>query len=75
MMALNVIFEKKAITGDPAKLQEERQAISDSIHDGTQYDGVQGKWGFTDKGEMTGDIVLFQVKNNAFQKVASVPLA
>ena len=75
MMALNEIFEKKAITGDPAKLQEERQAISDSIHDGTEYDGVQGKWGFTDKGEMKGDIVLFQVKNNAFQKVASVPLA
>jgi branched-chain amino acid transport system substrate-binding protein len=75
MMALNLIFEKKGITGDPAKLQEERQAISDAIHDGTEYDGIQGKWSFSDKGEMKGDIVLFQVKSNAFQKIASVLVA
>jgi branched-chain amino acid transport system substrate-binding protein len=69
--ALKQIFEKYEITGDPAKLAEERQKITEGLADGTTYDGLQFKWKWQD-GQMMGSAFLYQVQNGKFAMVAEM---
>lgn len=68
MMAVKQCFEELNITGDPAKLAEERQAIANWFYNSPVVEGVQGPIQWT-KGELTATPVNYQVKNGAFVKV------
>jgi ABC-type branched-subunit amino acid transport system substrate-binding protein len=56
-------FEALQITGDPAKLAEERIAIRDYLNDLKDFDSVFGPVDFTD-GIRANPILLFTVENN-----------
>jgi branched-chain amino acid transport system substrate-binding protein len=67
---LKVIFESEGITGDPAKLVEERQKIVDAFGNGATYDGLQFKWKW-ENGEMKSSAFLYQVEGAGYKLVAT----
>ena len=71
MFALKQIFEKYQITGDPAKLVQEREIITKAFADGTEYDGLQFKWKWVD-GEMKASAFLYQVKGDGYVTVGKM---
>ncbi len=68
MIALKQCYEELNITGDPAKLAEERQAIANWFYNSPVVQGIQGPVQWT-KGEMTATPFNYQIKNGAFVKV------
>ena len=67
-------IETLKITGDPAKLAEERIAIRDYLNDLKDFDGVFGPVDFTD-GVRENAILLFKIENNLLSnKVELEPL-
>lgn len=66
--AVKDAIETLGITGDPAKLKEERQKIAEYLYNSKEFKGIQGnyKW---EKGKKLGTIHLFQVRDNKYQKI------
>jgi branched-chain amino acid transport system substrate-binding protein len=69
MMAVKQIYEEQGITGDPAKLAEERQMIADAFADGAIYEGLQFQWHW-ENGELKSGAFLFQVQGDKFVMVS-----
>jgi len=70
--AIKAAFEALEITGDPAKLSEERIKIRDFLWNAKDIPGVQGKWSYT-KGEKLSPMYTFQIRNNKPEIVSTLP--
>lgn len=70
--AIKAAFEALEITGDPAKLSEERTRIGDFLWNAEDIPGIQGEWGYV-KGEKVADINTFQIRNNVPVLVTTIP--
>jgi branched-chain amino acid transport system substrate-binding protein len=70
--AIKAAFEALEITGDPAKLSEERIKIRDFLWNAKDIPGVQGEWSYV-KGKKLGPIYTFQIRNNKPEIVSTLP--
>lgn len=68
IIALKACFEDLGITGDPAKLMEEREAIADWLYNSPVIEGCQGSFSWID-GVMQIDTPVFQVQNGEYVAV------
>lgn len=68
MIALKQCYEELGITGDPAKLTEEREAIAQWFYNSPEIEGIQGTFQWTN-GQMTASPFVYQVTDGAFVKV------
>jgi branched-chain amino acid transport system substrate-binding protein len=67
--AIKAAIENLGITGDPAKLADERLAIRDYLRNASGIPGLQGEWGYTD-GLKTSHLYMFQIKNNEVELIS-----
>jgi branched-chain amino acid transport system substrate-binding protein len=63
LWAIKTCFEELEITGDPAKLAEERLMIRDWFWNCQGIPGLQGDWGWTE-GEKSSSLYMFQIHAN-----------
>lgn len=63
LWAIKTCFEELGITGDPAKLAEERLMIRDWLWNCSGIPGLQGDWGWTE-GEKSSSLYMFQIHSN-----------
>ena len=65
-------FEAENITGDPAKLTEERIKIRDYINNLAGYDGLQGEFSIVNSTALK-PVTFFQIKDNRPIPIATLP--
>ena len=65
LIALKQCYEELNITGDPAKLQAERDAIANWFYNSPEIEGCQGTFKWVN-GAMMTDSLMFRVKDGAF---------
>jgi len=65
IMALKACFEDLHITGDPAKLMEEREAIAEWLNNSPEIEGCQGPFSWVD-GVMQITAPVVQVQDGAY---------
>ncbi len=65
IIALKQCYEELEITGDPAKLAEERDAIANWLYNSPEIDGIQGKFSWKN-GKLQGSPSMFIVKDGKF---------
>lgn len=65
IIALKQCYEELEITGDPAKLQEERDAIANWFYNSPEIEGCQGTFKWVN-GAMMTDALMFQVQGGKF---------
>jgi len=63
--------ETLEITGDPAKLAQEREAITNYLFNSTQFQGLQFPYQYVN-GKKVAQWFLLQIKNNEYTKAADV---
>jgi hypothetical protein len=63
LWAIKTCFEALEITGDPAKLVDERIMIRDWLWNCSGIPGLQGDWGYTE-GEKSSSLYMFQIHDN-----------
>ncbi len=72
VLAFQAAVENTNVTGDPAKLAEERQAIRDYLWNaGDIPDMTGGTWGYVN-GMKTKDLFMYQIKDNDLVLVSTV---
>jgi branched-chain amino acid transport system substrate-binding protein len=69
--AFKTAVEALNITGDPAKLVQERQAIDDYLYNSKPMQGLQFQYQYV-QGEKVAQQFLLQIKNNAFVLVSTL---
>ena len=57
------------ITGDPAKLTEERKKISDFLFNSQELEGIQGKFKWVN-GKKAAPYHFFQIRDNKLVKIS-----
>jgi hypothetical protein len=67
--AVKAAFEAKQITGDPAKLTEERKKISDFLFNSQELEGIQGKFKWMN-GKKAAPYHFFQIRDNKLVKIS-----
>lgn len=65
LIAFKQCVEELSITGDPGKLQEERELIANWFYNSPDIEGIQGTFQWVDGQMMTGTI-MYQVQDGAF---------
>jgi branched-chain amino acid transport system substrate-binding protein len=65
-------IENTGITGDPAKLEEEREKISDYVEDLKNFEGIQFDWSITDYVPTNKPVYLFEIQDGEKNLVAEV---
>ena len=60
LMAIKQGIEELELTGDPAKLAEEREALGHWLYNSPVFDGIQGQFQWVD-GKKVADVSFFQV--------------
>lgn len=65
IVALKACFEDLGITGDPAKLEEERQAIAEWLYNSPEIEGCQGTFSWVN-GVMQITAPVMQIQNGAY---------
>lgn len=70
--AIKAAFEACEITGDPAKLAEERIKIRDFLYNTPFIHGAQGDWRWVN-GKKEKPLYMFQIKDNWPQLVCIIP--
>ena len=65
LIALKQCYEELEITGDPAKLQAERDAIANWFYNSPEIEGCQGTFKWVN-GAMMTDALMFRVENGQF---------
>lgn len=65
LIALKQCIEELNITGDPAKLESEREAIANWFYNSPVLEGCQGSFQWVN-GAMMTDALMFRVENGAF---------
>jgi branched-chain amino acid transport system substrate-binding protein len=68
LYAVKDAIETLEITGDPDKLEEERQAIAEYLFNSKEYEGIQGPYKWI-KGEKIAPVHFFQIKSSKLIKV------
>ena len=69
MIALKLCYEELEITGDPAKLDEEREAIANWFYNSPVIEGCQGEFQWVN-GAMMTDALMFRIENGEFVRMA-----
>lgn len=69
MIALKLCYEELEITGDPAKLDEEREAIANWFYNSPVIEGCQGEFQWVN-GAMMTDALMFRIENGEFVPMA-----
>lgn len=69
LIALKQCIEELEITGDPDKLQEERDAIANWFYNSPVIEGCQGDF-YWENGAMMTDALMFRVEDGAFVSLA-----
>ena len=70
--AIKKAIESLGITGNPAKLEEERTALRDFLWNASNIeDPTGGSWSY-ENGKKVRKIHLYQIKNNETELVSSV---
>lgn len=65
MIALKACYEELNITGDPAKLDSEREAVANWFYNSPVLEGCQGNFQWVD-GAMMTDAIMFRVQDGQF---------
>ena len=68
LIAFKQCVEELGITGDPEKLQEERDAIANWFYNSPEIDGIQGTFSWVN-GAMMTDPLMFRVENGEYVAV------
>jgi branched-chain amino acid transport system substrate-binding protein len=66
--AVKAAFEAKQITGDSAKLADERKKIADFLFNSQELDGIQGKFKWL-YGKKVAPYHFFQIRDNKLVKI------
>jgi branched-chain amino acid transport system substrate-binding protein len=69
--ALKAAFEALNISGDKAKLQDERKKIAEYLFNSKEFDGLQGKFKWVN-GKRIGPYYFFQIKDDKLVRVATL---
>jgi len=69
--AVKVAFETLDITGDPAKLVEERTKIANFFFNSQEFEGIQGNFHWVE-GEFTAPFFFFKIQDNAPVKLSDI---
>jgi branched-chain amino acid transport system substrate-binding protein len=69
--AIAGVIEDLKITGDPAKLAEERQKIAEALSNSRQFEGLQGPFSWI-KGQLQTSVYLMQIKDNKIVTVGPI---
>ena len=65
LVALKKCYEELEITGDPAKLQTEREAVANWFFNSPVIEGCQGPFQWID-GAMMSDAIMFRVEDGNY---------
>ena len=68
LIAFKQCVEELGITGDPEKLQEERDAIANWFYNSPEIEGIQGTFSWVN-GAMMTDPLMFRVENGEYVAV------
>lgn len=68
VMSVKEAIETLGVTGDPAKRQEERDAIANYLFNSKEYDFIQGAFQYVE-GEKVAEPHFFQIKGEEFVRV------
>lgn len=71
LYALKAAFEELGITGDPDKLAEEREKISEFLFNSPEFEGIQGTFKWVN-GQKLAPYHFFQVQNNMLVKISTI---
>jgi branched-chain amino acid transport system substrate-binding protein len=69
LLMIKKFIEELGITGDPAKLAEERQKIADAAFNQAEFEGIQATYRVVDGIAHGIPLYFFQVKNGALELV------
>jgi len=69
--AIAGVMEDLEITGDPAKLAEERQAIAEALNTSREFDGLQGPFSWID-GQLQAAVYLMQIQGDKIVTVGPI---